>query len=346
MLRALGEFEIGGITTLLGFHRALLEHPCFVEGATCHGVVESEELAERAEQLSHRADTVPAGSDGAASGARLTRRAGRPPLRGRGARAGAAVRRARPAAPRARRRPAARRRQGRRGDARCRARCSRSRSPRATRSSAGQVICVVEAMKMENEIAAHRAGVVTELAVEPGQAVSSGQVICVVESRRRARVRAPVDLYEYQGKELFRALRDPGVRGPAGDDAGEARAAAAELGGQVVVKAQVLTGGRGKAGGVKLADGPDDAEQQGRRDPRARHQRPRRAQALDRARVGDREGVLPLGHLRPRRSSSRSSCSRPKAASRSRRSPRRIRTRSRACTSTRSRASSPTRRGA
>src|SRR5438270_7380012 len=41
----------------------------------------------------------------------------------------------------------------------------------------------------------------------------------------------------------------------------EARAAAEELGGQVVVKAQVLTGGRGKAGGVKLADGPDDAEQ-------------------------------------------------------------------------------------
>jgi len=45
---------------------------------------------------------------------------------------------------------------------------------------AGQVICVVEAMKMENEIAAHRAGMVTELAVEPGQAVSSGQVLCVV----------------------------------------------------------------------------------------------------------------------------------------------------------------------
>ena len=42
MLRALGEYEIGGITTLLGFHQALLEHPCFVEGATCHGVVESE----------------------------------------------------------------------------------------------------------------------------------------------------------------------------------------------------------------------------------------------------------------------------------------------------------------
>src|SRR4029079_6323125 len=39
-----------------------------------------------------------------------------------------------------------------------------------------------------------------------------------------------------------------------------ARAAAEHLGGQVVVKAQVLTGGRGKAGGIKLAEGPDDAE--------------------------------------------------------------------------------------
>src|SRR6185437_15034076 len=44
----------------------------------------------------------------------------------------------------------------------------------------------------------------------------------------------------------------------------EARAAAEELGGQVVVKAQVLTGGRGKAGGVKLADDPADAEQEAR----------------------------------------------------------------------------------
>src|SRR5213083_601793 len=45
MVRALEEFEIGGITTLLGFHRALLGHPCFVAGETCQGIVESEELA-------------------------------------------------------------------------------------------------------------------------------------------------------------------------------------------------------------------------------------------------------------------------------------------------------------
>ena len=46
----------------------------------------------------------------------------------------------------------------------------------------GQVLCVVEAMKMENEITAHRAGRVAELSVEAGQAVKTGQVICVVQS--------------------------------------------------------------------------------------------------------------------------------------------------------------------
>ncbi len=45
---------------------------------------------------------------------------------------------------------------------------------------AGQVICIVEAMKMENEITAHRDGVVSELSVAAGQAVNAGQVICVV----------------------------------------------------------------------------------------------------------------------------------------------------------------------
>ena len=54
--------------------------------------------------------------------------------------------------------------------ARCRARCSRSRSPTGTRSRAGQVLCVVEAMKMENEIAAHADGVVRRLGVAPGDA--------------------------------------------------------------------------------------------------------------------------------------------------------------------------------
>jgi succinyl-CoA synthetase beta subunit len=68
-----------------------------------------------------------------------------------------------------------------------------------------------------------------------------------------------VDLYEYQGKELFLHYGIPVSEGRLATSAEEARAAAAELGGQVVVKAQVLTGGRGKAGGIKLADDPDEA---------------------------------------------------------------------------------------
>jgi succinyl-CoA synthetase beta subunit len=69
-----------------------------------------------------------------------------------------------------------------------------------------------------------------------------------------------MDLYEYQGKELFRRFGIPVSEGRLATAPPEARAAAEELGGQVVVKAQVLTGGRGKAGGVKLAHDPGDAE--------------------------------------------------------------------------------------
>src|SRR5205823_13943334 len=66
------------------------------------------------------------------------------------------------------------------------------------------------------------------------------------------------------GKELFRRFGIPVSEGRLATTPDEARAAAQELGGQVVVKAQVLTGGRGKAGGVKLADDPADAEAKAR----------------------------------------------------------------------------------
>jgi succinyl-CoA synthetase beta subunit len=70
-----------------------------------------------------------------------------------------------------------------------------------------------------------------------------------------------MDLLEYQGKELFKRFGIPVSDGRLAVTPAEARSAAEELGGPVVVKAQVLTGGRGKAGGVKLADDPQDAEQ-------------------------------------------------------------------------------------
>ncbi len=69
-----------------------------------------------------------------------------------------------------------------------------------------------------------------------------------------------MDLYEYQGKQLFARFGIPVSEGHVAASAEEARAAAEELGGQVVVKAQVLTGGRGKAGGIKLAETPEEAE--------------------------------------------------------------------------------------
>jgi succinyl-CoA synthetase beta subunit len=73
-----------------------------------------------------------------------------------------------------------------------------------------------------------------------------------------------MDVYEYQGKELFRRFGIPVSDGRLATSPEEARIAAQELGGQIVVKAQVLTGGRGKAGGIKLADGPDEAESHAR----------------------------------------------------------------------------------
>ena len=180
MLRALGEFEIRGITTLLGFHRALLEHACFADGDTCHGIVESEELAQRAEQLSNQTTTMQAGSDGAA----LRARTSTVELDGRRYEVQTLV--PEPAHAELARRRRDRAAAGAHGGAKDAIVTPMQGTVLAVEVAdgdeveAGQVICVVEAMKMENEIAAHRAGVVTDLSVEPGQAVSSGQVLCVV----------------------------------------------------------------------------------------------------------------------------------------------------------------------
>jgi acetyl-CoA/propionyl-CoA carboxylase biotin carboxyl carrier protein len=181
MLRALGEYEIGGITTLLGFHEALLQHPCFVEGATCHGIVESEELAERARELSQRQAATAAAVDGAPTrGRRLSLE-----LDGRRYEVEALL----PEPPHAE--LARKRRERVAGGGHSGGKDAVVTPMQGTvlavevaegdEVTPGQVICVVEAMKMENEITAHRAGVVTGLAIEVGQAVSGGQVVCVVE---------------------------------------------------------------------------------------------------------------------------------------------------------------------
>jgi len=70
-----------------------------------------------------------------------------------------------------------------------------------------------------------------------------------------------VDLFEYQARDLFEKHGVPVLQGRIADTPEEAEAAAAAIGGTVVVKAQVKTGGRGKAGGVKVAHSPVEARQ-------------------------------------------------------------------------------------
>jgi len=70
-----------------------------------------------------------------------------------------------------------------------------------------------------------------------------------------------VDLFEYQARDVFESYGVPVLAGIIADSPEEVRAAADKLGGTVVVKAQVKVGGRGKAGGVKVAHNPQDAEE-------------------------------------------------------------------------------------
>jgi acetyl-CoA/propionyl-CoA/long-chain acyl-CoA carboxylase, biotin carboxylase, biotin carboxyl carrier protein len=183
MLRALEELVIEGPATLIGFHRALLSSSCFVDGGTCHGLVESEQLAQRAreldEQLSHET-TIAFGSDGV-----VGTRESVVSIEVDGRRHEVRVHTAAP--------PwvelARRHRTRRKGFAS--AATDAIVSPMqgtvlkvevadGEEIEAGRVICVIEAMKMENEIVAHRDGVVAELGVTPGQQVGSGQLICIV----------------------------------------------------------------------------------------------------------------------------------------------------------------------
>jgi len=181
MLRALDEFVIEGVKTLIGFHKALLTHPCFIEGETCHGLVESELMAARAAELENGRPT------GAAEvGVAAVREAVRS-VEVDGRRFEVRVLRPEPAfADLARRRRERSRSRGAAGAGRDAVVSPMQGTVLAVEVSegdeveAGQVICIVEAMKMENEVHAHRAGRVTELSVAEGQPVTTGQVICVV----------------------------------------------------------------------------------------------------------------------------------------------------------------------
>ena len=180
MLRALEEFVIEDVATLIGFHRALLAHPCFVAGETCRGITESEELAERADQLSHETTSLVSAADG-----RVRERVVVAEVDGRRFEV-KVLSPEPPHAELARRRRERDARHAHRGAARDAIVSPMQGTVLAVEVAdgdevePGQVVCVVEAMKMENEITAHRDGTVTELSVSAGDPVQTGQVICVL----------------------------------------------------------------------------------------------------------------------------------------------------------------------
>jgi len=181
MLRALAEFVIEGPTNLLGFHRALLETPCFVAGETCHGIVESEELARRAAEL--RTETARLDGAGPARAVREQRLS----IEIDGRRHDVRIHTPEPSWAQLAKRHQERSK-GISGEA-----TGAVTSPMqgtvlsvaveaGGQVRAGELICVVEAMKMENELVAHRDGLVAEVHVAPGQQVALGDVVCVIEA--------------------------------------------------------------------------------------------------------------------------------------------------------------------
>jgi len=181
MLRALGEFAIEGPKTLIGFHKALVASECFARGETCHGLVESEELAVLAAQL----DGEAASRDGSRAPSRTVERVRTVEVEGKRFEVRVVEAEA-PWLEVARRRGERVRAHG--GGSGIR---DAVVSPmqgtvlsvavaEGDRVEPGQVICIVEAMKMENEVHAPHAGTVADLSVQPGAAIATGQVICTL----------------------------------------------------------------------------------------------------------------------------------------------------------------------
>ena len=185
MMRALGEYEVGGLTTLIPFHSAILATEQWAKGETCRDLMEDREWLKGTAP-----EAAPAPAE-AEDGPKLQTRDYKVEVSGKlfdvkvigEAAAGGAA----PAA--AGQRPPKRERKS--GGA---ASASSESLPSPLQGTVlkvaveqgaevaeGDLICVIEAMKMENEIAAHRSGKVTSLNVAEGAAVSSGDVLAVIE---------------------------------------------------------------------------------------------------------------------------------------------------------------------
>ena len=184
MLRALGEYEISPLQTLIPFHRAILSTEQWARGETCRDLTEDRKwLAE----LTPAAANPP---DEGADGGEKAERSYAVEVDGRLHRVkviGAAAGDGGPA-PAAKRPPRRERAGGGAGGASGPALASPLQGTilkvavdEGAEVEEGALICVIEAMKMENEIAAHRAGKVGALAIRQGAAVNAGDQICTIE---------------------------------------------------------------------------------------------------------------------------------------------------------------------
>jgi len=184
MLRALGEYEVGGLTTLIPFHSAILATEQWAKGETCRDLMEDREWLK---------STAPAESVApeAADGAETVARDYKVEVSGKlfdVKVVGEALAAAGAPAATGRKPPKRERKVGGGASASSESLPSPLQGTvlkvaveQGATVAEGDLICVIEAMKMENEIAAHRAGKVTKLNVSEGAAVSSGDVLAVIE---------------------------------------------------------------------------------------------------------------------------------------------------------------------
>jgi acetyl-CoA/propionyl-CoA carboxylase, biotin carboxylase, biotin carboxyl carrier protein len=185
MLRALGEYEVGGLTTLIPFHSAILATEQWAKGETCRDLMEDKDWLKT---------TAPPATDPpeAPEGAELVARDYKVEVSGKlfdvKVLGEAAAGNPGPASTTGKKPPKRERKAGGGASASSESLPSPLQGTvlkvaveQGAEVAEGDLICVIEAMKMENEIAAHRSGKVTSLNVAEGAAVSSGDVLAVIE---------------------------------------------------------------------------------------------------------------------------------------------------------------------
>jgi len=185
MLRALGEYEVGGLTTLIPFHSAILATEQWAKGETCRDLMEDKDWLKTTAPPATDPPQAPEGAEVVARDYKVevSGKLFDVKVIGEAAADGAA-----PAAGGGKKPPKRERKSGGAASASSESLPSPLQGTvlkvaveQGAEVSEGDLVCVIEAMKMENEIAAHRSGKVTALNVAEGASVSSGDVLAVIE---------------------------------------------------------------------------------------------------------------------------------------------------------------------